>query len=100
VIKVLYTLCADCIGKYTACCARRGPVNESLKSQYLNEKGAPPCSHWTDEIVGPHTSAVLTLSLTECLSKLSCRRCDCNIRGRFFMGFNCKLGVNSVMQKP
>jgi hypothetical protein len=31
-------------------------------------KSAPACSPWADETVGPNTSAVLTLSLTECLS--------------------------------
>jgi hypothetical protein len=40
----------------------------------LNEKGVSACSHWTDKNVGPNTSAVLTLSLTEtyCLSYLVC----------------------------
>jgi hypothetical protein len=54
----------------------------------LNKKRAPACSHWTDETVSPNTSAVLTLSLTERLSKLSCLRCDSNIWVRFFMGCN------------
>jgi hypothetical protein len=34
----------------------------------LNENSALACSPWIDETVGFHTSAVLTLSLTECLS--------------------------------
>jgi hypothetical protein len=64
------------------------------------KRGALACSQWTDETVGPNMSAVLTLSLTERLSKLSCRRYNCTIRGHFFMGCNCKLGVNLVMEKP
>jgi hypothetical protein len=31
----------------------------------LNEKGAPACSHWTGETVGPNTFSMLTLPLTE-----------------------------------
>jgi hypothetical protein len=34
----------------------------------LNENSALVCSPWIDETVGSNTSAVLTLSLTECLS--------------------------------
>jgi hypothetical protein len=54
----------------------------------LNETGVPAFSHWTDETVGHNTSAMLTLSLTERLPKLSCQRCDSNIRGRFFTECN------------
>jgi hypothetical protein len=64
------------------------------------KRGAPAFSHWTDETVGRNKSAVMTLSLTERLSKLSCRRCDCTIQGRLFVGCNCKSGVNLVMEKP
>jgi hypothetical protein len=53
---------------YIACCVRWSVVNELLKSQYLNENSALACSPWIDETVGFNTSAVLTLSLKECLA--------------------------------
>jgi hypothetical protein len=41
-----YTLCADCIGEYIACCVRWGLVNELLKWQYVNENSALACGPW------------------------------------------------------
>jgi hypothetical protein len=61
-------LCADCIRKYIACCVRLSLVNELLKSQCLSENSALACRPWINETVGFNTSALLTLSLKECLA--------------------------------
>jgi hypothetical protein len=75
-------------------------VDELLKSQYLNENSALACSPWIDETVGFNTSAVLTLSLTECLSVVILSVVLYAIsRAVSLWGCNCKLGVNLVMEK-